>query len=120
MREVEMAQSMAADLEIGVGNQLLGALFVGLHPFAAGEERGLHALGAEKVDDPPVIAGDVAVGLAEIEGECDELLPVGSSTPLIEPRSSRGTGVAGESDSCLSAGVSRWKWGRSEERRGGK
>src|SRR5262245_26123064 len=69
MREVEMAQSMAADLEIGVGNQLLGALFVGLHPFAAGEERGLHALGAEKVDDPPVIAGDVAVGLAEIEGD---------------------------------------------------
>src|SRR5215468_9314129 len=74
MGKVEMAQSMTADFEIGVGNQLLGALFVGLHPFAAGEERGLHALGAEKVDDPPVIAGDVAVGLAEIEGERDELL----------------------------------------------
>src|SRR5262249_19334795 len=74
MREVEMAQPMTADLEIGIGNQLLGALFVGLHPFAAGEERSLHALGAEKVDDPPVIACDVAVGLAEIEGECDELL----------------------------------------------
>src|SRR5262249_11800558 len=73
MREVEMAQSMAADLEIGVGNQLLGALFVGLRPFAAGEERGLHALGAEKVDDPPVIASDVAICLAQIEGQRDEL-----------------------------------------------
>jgi len=36
---------------------------VGLHPFAAGEERGLHPLGAEKVDDPPVIASNVAVSL---------------------------------------------------------
>src|SRR5690242_9488609 len=104
-----MAQSMAADLEIRVGNQLLGALFVGLHPFAAGEERGLHALGAEKVDDPPVIAGDVAVGLAEIEGECDagrKLDAPNRAAQFLWHR--RG----GESDSCLSAGMSRWKWGR--------
>src|SRR5262249_32154618 len=74
MGEVDMAQSMASDLEFGVGNQLLGSLFVGLHPFATGEERRLHVLGAEKVDDAPVVAGDVAIGLAEIEGECDELL----------------------------------------------
>src|SRR5262245_1745772 len=65
MREIEMAQSMAADLEIGIGNQLLGALFVGLHPFAASEEGSLHALGTEKVDDPPVVASDVAIGLAQ-------------------------------------------------------
>ena len=69
-----MAQSMTADLEVWIGNQLLRALFMSLHPFAAGEKRGLHALGAEKVDDSAVIASDVAVGLAQIEGECDELL----------------------------------------------
>ena len=42
-----MAQAVAADLEIWIGNQLFSALFVGLHPFAAGEERGLDALRAQ-------------------------------------------------------------------------
>jgi hypothetical protein len=73
-REIEMAQAMAADLEIRIGDQLLGALLVGLHPLAAGEERGLDALRAQQIDDAPVIAGDVAVGLAEIEGKSDQLL----------------------------------------------
>src|SRR4029079_1485160 len=54
VREVEMAQSMVADLKIGIGDELLGSLFMRFHPFAAGEERGLHPLGAEKVDNPPV------------------------------------------------------------------
>ena len=45
-RHVEMAQAMVADLEVRIGNQLRGALFMRLHPFAAGEERGLHPLHA--------------------------------------------------------------------------
>jgi hypothetical protein len=46
-----------------------------LHPFATGEERGLDALRPEKIDDAAVIARDVATGLAQIEGQRDELLP---------------------------------------------
>ena len=76
-RHVEMAQAMVADLEVRIGNQLRGALFMRLHPFAAGEERGLDPLRAEEIDDAPVITRDVAVGLAEIEGEGDELFPGG-------------------------------------------
>src|SRR6187200_38420 len=73
MRQVEMAQSVAADLEVGVGDELLGAFAVCLHPFAAGEERGLHPLSAKKIDDAAVIARNVAAGLAKIEGQRDEL-----------------------------------------------
>ena len=64
---------MAADLEIGVGQQLRHALGMGLHPFAAGEEGRLDVLPAQKIDDAPVITGDAAVGLAKIEGERDQL-----------------------------------------------
>src|SRR4026208_555151 len=73
MRQVEMAQSVAADLEVGIGDELLGAFAVGLHPFAAGEERGLHILSAKKIDDAAVIARDVAPGFAKIERQRDEL-----------------------------------------------
>src|SRR4029450_2306276 len=73
MRRVDMAQSMAADLEVGIGDELLGALAVRLHPFAAGEERGLHPLSAKKIDDAAVIARNVAAGLAKIERQRDEL-----------------------------------------------
>ena len=80
-----MAKPMAADLEIRIGHQLLGALLVGLHPFAAGEERGLDPLRAQKIDDAPVIAGDIAVRLAEIESERDELLAGGKRDPSDRP-----------------------------------
>ena len=54
--EIEMAETMAAHLEQGIGDQLLGTLWVGLHPFAAGEECRLDALRAQIVDDAAVIA----------------------------------------------------------------
>ena len=68
-----MAQAMAADLEIRIRHQLLSALLVGLHPLAAGEEGGLDPLRAQQVDDAPVIARDISVGLAKVEGERDQL-----------------------------------------------
>ena len=63
-RHVEMAQAVAADLEVRIGDQLRRAFLMGLHPFAAGEEGGLHPLRAEQIDDAPVIARHVAGGLA--------------------------------------------------------
>ena len=63
-----MPQAMAADLEQRIGDQLLRALGMGLHPFAAGEERRLDALRAQEIDHAAVIARHIAVLLAEIEG----------------------------------------------------
>jgi len=72
-----MTQTVAADLEVRIGKQLRRTLFVGLHPFAAGEERGLHPLSAEEIDDAAVIARNAAVGLAKIKGQRDQLLARG-------------------------------------------
>lgn len=69
-----MPQAMAADLEQRIGDQLLGALGMRLHPFAAGEECRLDPLRAQEIDNAAVIAGHVPVLLAEIEGERDQLL----------------------------------------------
>src|SRR5512144_963115 len=74
MRQVEMPQAMAADLEQRIGDQLLRALRMRPHPFAAGEEGRLDALRAQEIDDAPVIAGHIAVLLAKVEGERDQLL----------------------------------------------
>ena len=69
-----MPQAMTADLEQRIGDQLLRALGMGLHPFAAGEEGRLDALHAQKIDHAAVIPRHIAVLLAEIEGERDQLL----------------------------------------------
>ena len=69
-----MPQPMAADLEQRIGDQLLRALGMGLHPFAAGEECRLDALRAQEIDHAAVIPRHIAVLLAEIEGERDQLL----------------------------------------------
>ena len=53
--QVEMPQAMAADLEQWIGDQLLRAFGMGLHPFAAGEECRLYALRAQGIDDAAVI-----------------------------------------------------------------
>jgi hypothetical protein len=63
---------MAANLEVGVGEQLLGAFFMGLHPFAAGKEC-RQPLSTKQIDNTAVVAGDVRVGLAEVKGKRDEL-----------------------------------------------
>jgi hypothetical protein len=68
MRQVEMPQAMASDLEQRICDQLLRALGMGLHPFAAGEEGRLDALHAQKIDHAAVIPRHIAVLLAEIEG----------------------------------------------------
>ena len=74
MGQVEMPQAMTSDLKQRIGDQLLRALGVRLHPFAAGEESRFDAFGAQKIDDAAVIAGHVTVLLAKIEGERDQLL----------------------------------------------
>ena len=72
--QVEMPQAMAADLEQRIGDQLLRALGMGLHPFAAGEECRLDALRAQEIDHAAVIPRHITVLLAEIEGQRDQLL----------------------------------------------
>ena len=52
----------------------LAALCVRRHPFAAREQRGLNAVGAEVVDDGAVVAGDFAGEFAEVECQRDEFL----------------------------------------------
>ena len=68
-----MAETVRAKLEIRIHEQLRGALRVGFHPFAAGEEGCLQRLGAQQIDDASVIAGDGSVGLAKVEGQGDQL-----------------------------------------------
>ena len=67
-----MPQSVRADLEERIGDQLRCALRMALHPFAAGKERCLHPLRAQVVDDASVITRHITVLFAEIEGERDQ------------------------------------------------
>jgi hypothetical protein len=69
-----MLPAVIGDLEQGIGHQLLRPLAVREQPFAAGEEGRLDVIFAQVIDDAALIARDLVAGLAEVEGQRDELL----------------------------------------------
>ena len=71
---VAMRPAVRADLEQGIAQELLGTRGMREHPAAAGEERGLGALGPKVIDDAAVVAGGLTRRLAQIECERDQLL----------------------------------------------
>src|SRR5262245_51734724 len=68
-----MLPAVVADLEQGVGHQLLRPLLVGEQPLSAGEEGRLDTAIAQKVDDVSLVPRNLVGLLAQIERERDEL-----------------------------------------------
>jgi hypothetical protein len=72
-----MREAVGAEFEQRVGHQLRGAGRVRSHPAAAHEQRRLHLLASEDVDDRAVVTSKLLRLLAEIQRQGDQLAAAG-------------------------------------------